>query len=321
MKLRGIDFGPVLDASGVQGFFGEGYWYHRFSKSLGLNFYGCTFVAKTTTLHARQGNMPMKKDGITPRELMPRCVKVYFRKGIMLNAVGLSGPGAKVLFQTGRWQTRTEPFFISFMSVEKSLEKRAAELEGFVGLFAKYLPGFSAPVGLQINFSCPNVGLDIDHLVDEARTGLKMASALGIPLMPKFNVLAPAEAIKEIADSPNCDAICVSNTIPWEKLPETINWKNLFGSDISPLVKLGGGGLSGRPLLPLVIDWVSRARKAGIKKPIHAGGGILAPNDLVLLYDAGASSVFIGSVATLRPWRVRPIIRKAHQLFNEGDAK
>ncbi len=57
MKLRGVEFGKVFAASGMQGFFGEGYWYHRFLKPFGLNFEGITFVAKTTTLNPRAGKI------------------------------------------------------------------------------------------------------------------------------------------------------------------------------------------------------------------------------------------------------------------------
>lgn len=315
MKLRGIDFGPILCASGVQGFFGEGYWHHKALGPFGPKFKGCTFVAKTTTLEHCEGNMQMKKDGITPRELFPKCVKVYFRKGIVLNACGLPGPGAKALFETGRWQKRTIPFFISFMSVERSVGERITELHKFVKLLREHLPEFKAPVGLQLNYSCPNVGVDINYLFDETKTGLKIASVLGIPLMPKFNVLASPKVMKGITDDVNCDAICVSNTIPWGKLTSKIKWKELFGSDVSPLVQYDCGGLSGKPLLPLVVDWVKQARHEGISKPINAGGGILEPGDLTPVYNADASSVFIGSVATLKPWNVKKIIERAHVLF------
>jgi dihydroorotate dehydrogenase len=315
MELRGIDFGPVLGASGVQGFFGEGYWYHKFSKSFGLDFSGCTFVAKTTTLEHRDGNTPMKKDGITMKELFPKCVKVYFRKGMILNAMGLPGPGAKALLETGRWQERTSPFFISFMSVEKSVGERINEFHKFVKLLKEHQPEFKAPFGLQINGSCTNVGIDINFLFNEIRTYLKIGSVLGIALVPKFNALASVKVVKGISDQQNCDAVCISNSIPWGKAPEKINWKKLFGSDISPLVQFDCGGLSGRPLLPLVVDWVKQARHEGISKPIIAGGGILSPDDLQALSDADASSVSIGSVATLRPRNVKKIIRKAHQLF------
>jgi len=315
MRIHGIYFGPIFDASGAEGFFGEGYAHHKFFRLLGLTFDGCAFVAKTTTLNARAGNMPMKKDGITPKERKPKCIKIYFRKAMMLNAVALSGPGAKALFEINRWQKRTMPFFLSFMSVENTAEARTAELEKFVDLFANYLPDFLAPVGLQINYSCPNVGLNPNELIDEVKTGISIASALDIPLMPKFNVLAPVKAVKEISEKLYCDAICISNTIPWGKLPERINWKKLFGFDISPLAKFGGGGLSGRPLFPLVVEWITEARKIGIKKPINAGGGILCANDVDTLHNAGASSIFIGSVVNLRPWRVKKIIDQAYEVF------
>jgi len=320
MILHGIDF-SVFDASGVEGFFGEGYLHHKLLGPFAPNFSGCTFVAKTTTLNERQGNMPLFKYSIVPKEWIPKSVKVYFKKGIMLNAVGLSGPGAEFLFEYESWQERTEPFFISFMSVKDTAEKRTAELQEFVNLFAQHLPSFKAKVGLQINYSCPNIGIDPDSLIFEALTGLNIASNLGIMLMPKFNVLASPRAVKTISNHFACDAICVSNTIPWGKLPEKINWKKIFGSEISPLVQFGGGGLSGKPLLPLVIEWLIQARSEGIRKPICAGGGILSPDDLEFLYHAGASSVFIGSVATLRPWRVQKIIRRAHQLFGKGESQ
>ena len=279
MILRDIDFGHILVGSGTQGFFGEGYWYHKYFKPLGLDFESSTFVAKTTTLRPRMGNLPLKDDGITPKELFPKCIKVYPCKGLVLNAVGLSGPGAEFLFKDGRWQKIKKPFFISFMAVGESFEMRYLEAVNFAILFKKYLHSFSASVGLQINSSCPNVKIKIDQCTqaEEMKIILEIISAYlpAVPLMPKINVLTPVEVAKKISDDPNCDALCVSNTIPWGALPDKINWKKLFGTDVSPLAHLGGGGLSGKPLLPIVAEWLADARKIGITKPINAGGGIL----------------------------------------------
>ena len=86
---------------------------------------------------------------------------------------------------------------------------------------------------------------------------------------------------------------------------------------MSPLAEFGGGGLSGKPLLPIVAEWVASAKKAGITKPIIAGGGILSPNDVNVLKDAGASSVSVSSAAILRGWRVNKIIRRANQIFSK----
>src|SRR3990167_10121613 len=106
MRLRGIWFRPVATAAGTQGFFGEGYWYHPLWKRLGMTFKQCGFVAKTTTLQMRVGNMPLQADGITPQHMFPRCIVVSLRKGVVLNAVGLSGPGARALLDDGRLQRR-----------------------------------------------------------------------------------------------------------------------------------------------------------------------------------------------------------------------
>jgi len=220
------------------------------------------------------------------------------------------------LFEKGLWQQRKQPFFLSFMSVEKEKSERLSELRAFVKLFKQHLPQFRAKVGLQINYSCPNVGLNIAKLIDEAKTGLKIAAELGIPIMPKFNVLAPVDAVKQITDEKDCDAICVSNTIPWWQFEERIDWDKLFGTGFSPLMEFGNGGLSGWPLLELVKEWVISARVAGITKPINAGGGILRPKDVDVLCEAGASSVFIGSMASLRPWRVQRTIKRANKLFS-----
>lgn len=75
MKLCGIDFGNVLGASGVQGFFGEGYWFHKIWNSFGLSFAGMIFVAKTATLLPRKGNMPLTWH-YTPRHPFPTELEV-----------------------------------------------------------------------------------------------------------------------------------------------------------------------------------------------------------------------------------------------------
>ncbi len=323
-----LAFQSVFCASGARNFFGTSYR-HQIGPWT-PKWQGTAFVAKTTTLLPRQGNMPLKEDGVTPKELLPRCILPNFRpgymklslrmfqQGIMLNAVGLSGPGAESLFEQGIWQNWPEPFMLSFMAVEDTPEKRLEEIDAFLSLLGNRLIFFKSQVGLQINYSCPNIGLNLDELVDEVCGGITLAHRLRIPLMVKFNVLTPIDAVAAICHQCNhqLNGICVSNTIHWDDLPRAgIDRKKLFGTDISPLAEFGGGGLSGRPLLPLVIAWIRKARDAHIKHHICAGGGIMSPDDLFPLRSAGASSVFLGSVATLRAPRVKQIIRRAHKVF------
>jgi dihydroorotate dehydrogenase len=314
MILRGIEFGPVHAASGAMGFFGEGYWFHRLGRPFGLDFNRVTLVAKTTTLEANPGNMRLNAD-FTPAELFPDCIKVNMRTGSTLNAIALSGPGARALFDTRRWQGHKRPFFLSFMSVKGARDERMAELNAFIWMLKAELVRFRSRIGLQINFSCPNTGHALAELADEVGEALDMAAFLGIPLVPKFNVnFSPAQAA-ELGRHQACDAICISNTLPWADLPGDVRLAE-FGSLESPLAHLKGGGYSGPYLYRRVLDWIVDARSAGYAKPFVAGGGIREPWQAVQLRAlAGANSaIFLGSIAMTRGWRLRAAAREASHL-------
>lgn len=201
MWMKGIYFDSILDASGVQGFFGgrgrkEEYRYRRYMGPFQPNFAGLTFVSKTSTLLQNIGNAPMESDGITLKELFPKCILPNFRpgniilslrmfiEGFMLNAVGLSGPGFEALLEMDRWQKITEPFLISIMSIAKTPEDRLAETREFVRLLLKHLPNFGTRFGVQKNYSCPNIGMNIDDLIDEVMADLDILAELGMPIMP-----------------------------------------------------------------------------------------------------------------------------------------
>ena len=324
VELRGLQFPPIMNASGARGFFGEGYWYHAPWKALGLSFRGCGFVAKTVTLEPRIGNMPMKPDGITPKEWLLKCIITKPIKGIVLNSVGLSNPGAATFVAWLRWHTLSAtnmPWFLSFMSVQKTLDEKLQELREFVRMLLPTIHAFNIPAGLEINFSCPNVGLKMnthhESLSEEIWLSLEIAGRLGVPVQVKLNALAPIPDIYEAAMHPACDAIVMGNTIPWGMFPDRINWKQLFGSDISPLTHLGGGGLSGPPLRPIHCEWIRNARQYGITKPIWGCGGVDSPDAVDEYARAGTNGIQFGTVCMLRPWQVQPIRRRAYELFSQ----
>ncbi len=322
------DIPKCWDMSGVRGFFGEGYWYHKVGKPLGLDFRGSMFISKTTTLNRNLGNMPLKSDGITPKEWFPKCVKMDFLNSAVLNAVDLSCSGAKHLFDTGRWQAMTQPFGISFMAVEKKREDRRKEREEFCTLFKSHLKDFQAEVFFQENFSCKNTAShDMEspmEVVDEAQESLSLShSILGIEQVPKFNVHLPIEGVLALQGKPYCHGLCVSNALKWQedsRIPWHVlfPWYQMFNGGKSPLWKFGGGALSGPLLFSLVVDWLIRTRQSGVTMPLIMGGGVFRPRDVNVLSHCGASAVALGSVAMLRGHRVRRIIQRAHSVKFEG---
>lgn len=308
--ICGIDFGPVWCASGARGFFDEGYWFHKWVP--GLSWKGSTFVAKTTTLEARVGNMPLA-GAWEPKGLFPSCIRIYPWRGHALNAVGLSGPGVLDLLSTERWQHRRKPFQLSFMPVSADKGARFAEATAFAKLLNEHREDFAVRFGLQVNLSCPNTGHDAFELVKEAEELLAhiRTHLPSMPLIAKVNILWPVE----MAACLDADAICISNTIPWGTAPGRIDWHGLFGSEISPLDHLGGGGLSGAPLLLLVAAWIERLRAAGYRGHVNACGGILRPDDVDVVVRAGANSVSLGTIAMLRGWRLQGTIKRARKLL------
>lgn len=313
--VRGVDFGRVWDASGVRGFFGDGYWFHRLP--VGPRFQGSTFVSKTTTLDPRRGNMGEKRAWWIPSKIYPACVEIRFNRGVVLNSVALTGPGARSLFDARRWQQRNKPFMLSFMAVDPTPQERLRSARIFATLLGTRLSEFLAPVGLQVNLSCANTGRDTSSIAQDARAILGCFRGLSIPVIAKVNVLFPITAALGLQDSDLIDAICCSNALPWGCLPGRIDWEGLFGTRESPLKRFGGGALSGRPLLSLVSGWIDRLTSGGFTKHINAGGGILCPEDVRTFVRAGADSVSLGSIAILRPWRVQETINFTRSLYSD----
>jgi len=321
-------FGPIWCASGAMNFFGEGYPYHKLVELTGLTWKGVTLVTKTSTLKKNEGLMPLKEDGVTPVEFKPKCIATNFFKAGALNAVALSGPGIEFLVDQRKWQKMIKRFLISIMAIGKTVSERFQEICEFRGSLLRLLreaPHLREILGLQINYSCPNTGHDmsklLDGLMEEALAHFSVLSSLYLPIMPKLNIFMPPSWMVEFEERSGCNGVCISNTIPWDNLPDRI--KKQFSNDgVSPLVKRGlkigdkpqSGGYSGKELLPLTETWVRRARSLGFKGHINAGGGVLAPDDVDFLRRAGADSVFIGSIAFLRWWRMQDVIDRAYKI-------
>ena len=314
MKLRGIDFGKVLGASGVQGFFGEGYQYQDFLKAVGLlKMDGITFVAKTATLNYNKGNMPLRKD-LRPQKWLPSCIWVNIFQGTALNAVGLSNPGADALLQDGRWQRRSKPFMISFMAIGKTREERLQEAKLFVKLLKAYLSELKGRIAIQINFSCPNTGHDPKELIAEIKPTLDIFAELDVPLLVKVNPLVSDEEIMDIALHPACDGFCLFNTIPFGE-GDDVDWARLF-PDGSPLIGFGsGGGLSGTLLTSLTLKRIEGLYGVGMRKAMIAHS-MMSREDVLTAWRSGASAVAIGTVVPTRFWRVRSMVKAANEAFD-----
>ncbi|KKT25628.1 MAG: hypothetical protein UW11_C0025G0012 [Parcubacteria group bacterium GW2011_GWA2_43_9b] len=341
MIINGIDFGRIFWASGAENFFGpgegtgHGWWYDRYLKILSSRLVPMdypTLITKTTPTFEKAGNMKLDKN-LQPEEIFPDCMRLYPWQGVALNAVGLSSPGAEYLFKMNGWQSINRPFFLSHMAVEATKEGQISEIEKFALLLKKYQPYFIAPVGLEENFTCPNVGHNVSEtqkLEDRIFYSLEALAEmeLGIPIFVKLNVLVSAQTMVKVARSGLCSGLSISNTVPFGALPERIPWKKLFGTDKkeeSPLAKYGGGGLSGWPLVDLTCEKIADFRQEEPDFPVIGGGGLNCrwfwrntKKDIDKYVKAGATALAFGTGKLLRPFYLGPAFRYAEKKLREA---
>ena len=335
MKLKSITFNSVWGQSGILGFFGKGdeYPHHKIYKLLfglfGFSFRGMTFVAKTITLEPRiypENSNTELRDGYRLKQWFPSSIWVSvksFIKGYVLNAVGLANPGTSAMFAYGKWQERKVPFQLSVMPMAGSVEEKVREMEEFCAIVESQMVfhRFYHPYGIQVNFSCPNTGHDQKQDPSEIIAILKVFQEKlpQVPIIPKFDLLIDQEVIVQL--KPYFDAFMIGNTLPFGKKMNSSWWKNLFPNG-SPLLKhFGGkfsGGLSGKPLFPILVGWLQKMEELDPTVTIVAGGGITTKADITTLSEFQCvKAVALGSVAITRPWRMQGLINHGNKIFSQ----
>lgn len=312
---------------------GHGWWYDKYLRWF-LPWLASSekagFIAKTTPYFGRPGNMQLDAD-LQPISKFPDCVKIYFWRGLMFNAVGLSSPGAERLFELGEWQKTEHPLGLSHMSVAETYKERLAETIRYGRLLKKHLPDFKALIWLEENLSCPNTGHDICSLSEERLFHLAAIAKeeLGIPVIAKLGPEDSVEEMLRIARSGLCDGIIFGNTVKFGRLPDEIPWKKLFGTDDpakSPLAKYGGGGLSGWILSDLICRRIEEFRKHESDFPVMACGGIncywnwFKTKKLIdrLVDNGRVNAIVIGTGKVMRPFYLRLTIWYADKKLKEA---
>lgn len=281
MILRGVDFGKVWCGAGVLGFVGEGYWWNALYRKFLLNH--ITFVSKTITADPHAGNVRLNKK-FRPASIFPETLRINFFTGLVTNRFGWANPGLEAVLQTRFLQGMRKPFVLSVGSISKTQQERIDDFEKIVTLLQQET--FSTPYAIQLNISCPNLDEQEKLTIENTKEIIQTLSRLGVPIQIKLGPTELLSTFVELEKAPELDGYCLTNTLPSTQ-----------------------GGVSGKPLFQNNLTLIQELRKAGIQKPINAGGGILSKQDAQKYLDAGANSVFIWSITLLRPWRLLSILK------------
>lgn len=210
-----------------------------------------------------------------------RTVRPYPKLGAWVNRIGLRNPG--IAWLEGR------------AARGRGLADKLVSVHGFDdGEWAELVDRGAAlePLGLELNMSCPNVA----H--QEPPAGLfQRAAACGVPVVVKLPPLR-FRPMAEAALDAGLRAFHCCNTLP-----------------------VKGGGMSGRPLMPLSLEAIEklRALPGGDALTLIGGGGIQDAADLDGYAAAGADHFALGTVlmsplVLLTHARVKPFLEKADAL-------
>jgi dihydroorotate dehydrogenase (NAD+) catalytic subunit len=237
-----------------------------------------TTVIKTLTLKPHQGNL---------RWYNPfRCIR--FLPGGVLNAVGLTNPGIEW------WCRKIGPHIDS---------DRAPLMGSILGepkeliLMAKILNDFNL-VGIEINASCPNTQDDVLTNTVKVIDGCRAVKSISrFPIILKLSVVHDIQKIVEGVEG-------LVETFSINSVP----WSVIFPRQRSPLVHLGGGGVSGKIAQPYT--WGLVKRLVELTDIPVIGPSVWDFEDIEKLRGLGAEAISFGSVFLKYPWRPTMFVRR-----------
>ena len=248
---------------------------------------GTTVITKSITRHPRKGNF-IPRNPFTWKYIkrLPNCG--------MLNAYGITNPGIVKCIRISNYVNDANIIPSLYPEFSKGEDLAIYETRVAVGMLDEI-----SVSAIELNFSCPNSKEAIDKNMNNS---LNCAKELRkhfpwIFIIAKISIVHPYEFAQGLELS-GIDAIHSINTVPFGMM---------YPDKISPLAKVGGGGVSGKPIFWLAYDYNKELIKK-VKIPIIMGGGITTSDNAIKCLGIGASAVSICTVVLRKPKEARKIV-------------
>lgn len=233
------------------------------------------------------GAVTSKSCSLKPREGHPNPTMIADGE-IMLNAIGLSNPGAE--------EEKEE--------IERAV--KGAGVPVIASIYGGSSDDFAAaakiiekarPAMIELDISCPNVHREGAIFssscggAEEVTKAVRKAVAKSMPLSVKLSPNVPnIGEIAMAAEKAGADCITAINTMPAMWIDAKAKRAFLANK---------WGGMSGPALKPIALRCVNEIRK-NTKLPIIGGGGVNSGIDAAEMVMAGATAVSIGSAVWYR---------------------
>ena len=228
----------------------------------------------------------------------------------VINAVGLAGPGVAAWRDHGLRALHEHGATVVASIWGRSTQEFAEAANAMRG---------ADVVALEINASCPNLESRNAIFANSAEATAELVRACrdsGLPRWVKLTLTAPdLVEVATAALEAGAEALVIGNTLTGMILDPSTG---------RPVLGNGGGGVSGRSLLPVATRAIYDVRRSLPSAPIIGIGGVWSGEDAITLISAGATAVGVGtaSLASPRaPWRIqREIARWLYKHATSLDA-
>jgi len=261
-----------------------------------------TVITKSMTRHKRTGNFiqcnPFTWKYIQKLPSRSKCA--------LLNAYELTNPGVEKCVKYLKKTDNSRIIPSLYPEFSKGEDMAIYEARVAVGILEDDLIGLisnNAIEAAELNLSCPN---SKEVITKNMQNSLRCVKDLKkffpeLFIIAKISIVHPYEFAQEL-ERIGIDAIHSVNTIPFEMV---------YPGKISPLAKVGGGGVSGSPIFWQAYDYNNGLRQK-VKVPIIMGGGVTNSDYAIKYKGIGADAVSICTVALRNPKEARKIV----ELFN-----
>lgn len=283
VKLPGLNLkNPIIPASGCFGFGREFADLYDLSKLGGI-------AIKSATPKERLGN-PAPRIAETPMG--------------MLNAIGLQNKGVDHIIEH-------ELPFLAKYDTEIIANVAGATEEDYIEVIKK-LNDQPVVKAYELNISCPNVkhgGIGLGTTPELAANITRLAKeAAAKPVYVKLSpnvtdIVSIAKAVEEAG----ADGLVLINTLMGMRIDLKTG---------KPLLANTTGGLSGPAIKPIAIRMVYQVAQA-VNIPIIGVGGLSTAEDVLEMFNAGASAVEIGAANFVDPMVCLKIIEDLPEVLEK----
>lgn len=270
-------------------------------------------TTKSLSIDPIEGNEPLRKNGETPKRLLPNSMLLDFFSMHTKNAWAHSNLGLEFHDRQGDFGPIHRPWVLSIVTDQPTWQGKHDELARICDLVQFPHVAFAYKPIIELVVGCPNADIPLENIFSDAVKSIDLLRRRlpDWPLCANVSPVAEHDLFRAMQEG-GADCLRICNTIPDsdEYLPQGRPWRH--NRRFAKRCRGKYGSYSGPMCVEVVLDTLSAIRDL-ISIPIGVGNGFYTTKLIKLAYDEyDADFISIGMIKLYRPWRLPGLVRVAN---------